>query len=52
MYKYVVVNNDKVLARGESKYYEDFRGFVPDGYRYTWAFRSPGGLIINIEKNI
>jgi hypothetical protein len=45
-----MINDGKVVKRGESKYYTDLQSFVPDGYRYTWAFRSPGGLVIDVEK--
>lgn len=51
MFDYIMICNDKVVERGESKYYADVEGLVPDGYRYSWAFRSPGGMMINVGQD-
>ena len=52
MIKYIVVFNDKIIKRGESEYYYDFRDIIPYGYCYVWALRSPGGLMINVKPGV
>lgn len=50
MQKYYVVEKDVVIVRGESEYFTTIGDLVPNGYKFRWAFRTPGGTFINVEK--
>ena len=51
MRKYIVVNKDIVLKRGESDFYKKITSLVPPGYRYEWAFNSPELLVVNVMQD-
>jgi len=51
VHKHYIIYNDKVIDCKESEYYIEVGKLVPEGYKFRWAFRTPGGTMINVEKN-
>ena len=43
--KYWVICNNKVIQAGTTEFYSDV---IPNGYEYLWAYRSPGGIFVNV----
>ena len=43
--KYWIICNNKVIQAGTTEFYSDV---IPNGYEYVWAYRSPGGIFVNV----
>lgn len=50
MRPYLVVEKNRLLSRGESEFWADFRLLVPVGFRFTRAHNSPNALILEVER--
>ena len=54
MMQYVIINTHKygILTRGETPQYTDPVSLIPSGYKYIWAYSSPGFLTVNVEPTL